>query len=126
MICRNKILGSAGKVKNNLLEALNIEQSVFYAEIDFEFLCKASTNKLKAEELLPAVDAGLAQVGDDMDPQDLNDIEATVAEVRGALEGTNANKLKAAVQRLDKSTEHMAAILVEKAMEAALMRKLED
>ena len=82
--------------------------------------------KLKAEELLPAVDAGLAQVGDDMDPQDLKDIEATVAEVREALEGANANKLKAAVQRLDKSTEHMAAILVEKAMEAALMRKLED
>ena len=82
--------------------------------------------KLKAEELLPAVDTGLAQVGGDMEPEDLEAIEATVVEVRSALGGDDANRLKAAVQRLDKSTEHMAAILVEKAMEAALMRKLED
>ncbi len=81
--------------------------------------------KLKAEELLPAVDAGLAQVADDMDPTDLKEIKASVEAVRAALIGDNANTLKAAVQKLDKSTEHMAAILVEKAMEAALMRKLE-
>ena len=38
-------------IKNNLTEALDIEQTVFYAELDFDFLCQASTNKLKAEEL---------------------------------------------------------------------------
>ena len=82
--------------------------------------------KLKAEELLPAVDAGLAQVADDMDPTDLQEIKASAEAVRMALAGDNANTLKATVQRLDKSTEHMAAILVEKAMEAALMRKMEE
>lgn len=82
--------------------------------------------KLKAEELLPAVDAGLAQVADDMDPTDLEEIKASAEAVRSALAGDDANKLKSAVQKLDKSTEHMAAILVEKAMEAALMRKLEE
>ena len=82
--------------------------------------------RLKAEELLPAVDAGLAQVADEMDPNDLEEIKAVATEVRKELAGDNANKLKAAVQKLDKSTEHMAAILVEKAMEAALMRKLEE
>jgi len=82
--------------------------------------------KLKAEELLPAVDAGLAQVADDMDPTDLQEIKASAEAVRVALAGDNANILKATVQRLDKSTEHMAAILVEKAMEAALMRKMEE
>ena len=83
--------------------------------------------KLKAEELLPAVDAGLAQVSEDIDPADLEEIKAAVAAVREKLSGNdmNANSLKAAVQKLDKATEHMAAILVEKAMEAALIRKLE-
>ena len=82
--------------------------------------------KLKAEELLPAVDAGLAQVADDMAPADLERIKASAEAVRIALTKDNANVLKSAVQKLDKSTEHMAAILVEKAMEAALMRKLEE
>jgi molecular chaperone DnaK len=82
--------------------------------------------KLKAEELLPAVDAGLSQVADYMDPQDLTEIQSAALAVREALTGTDANKLKSAVQKLDKSTEHMAAILVEKAMEAALMRKLDS
>lgn len=81
--------------------------------------------RLKAEELLPAVDAGLAQVADDMDPADLEEVEVAAVAVREALQQDNANTLKSAVQRLDKSTEHMAAILVEKAMEAALMRKLD-
>ena len=82
--------------------------------------------KLKAEELLPAVDAGLAQVADDMPLADLEEIKASAEAVRIALTKDNANVLKSAVQKLDKSTEHMAAILVEKAMEAALMRKLEE
>ncbi len=82
--------------------------------------------KLKAEELLPAVDAGLAQVEDDMALADLEEIKASAEAVRIALTKDNANVLKSAVQKLDKSTEHMAAILVEKAMEAALMRKLEE
>lgn len=51
LICRNKVLGSAGKVKNNLLDEMDIEQEVFYAEIDFEFLCEASSGKLKVNEL---------------------------------------------------------------------------
>jgi molecular chaperone DnaK len=82
--------------------------------------------KLKAEELLPSVDAGLSIVADEMDTDDLAEIQSAAIAVREALTGTDANKLKAAVQKLDKSTEHMAAILVEKAMEAALIRKLDS
>lgn len=51
LICRNKTLGIAGKVKNHLTEKLGVEQAVYYAELDFDFLCEASTSKLKAEEL---------------------------------------------------------------------------
>jgi len=82
--------------------------------------------KLKAEELLPAVEAGLEQVGDDMEEADLKHIREAEAEVKEMLLKDDANALKKAVQKLDKATEHMAAILVEKAMEAALMRKLEN
>ncbi|MFC5050175.1 Hsp70 family protein [Rubritalea spongiae] len=82
--------------------------------------------KLKAEELLPAVEAGLAQVGEDMEEEDLKLIQNAEILVRDALQGDDANVLKSAVQKLDKATEHMAAILVEKAMEAALMKKLEE
>lgn len=80
--------------------------------------------KLKAEELLPAVEAGLSLVAEEMDPEDITEIKFATEAVREALGGTNANQLKAAVQKLDKCTEHMAAILVENAMEAALIKKL--
>ena len=51
LICRNQKLGFAGKVKSQLLEKLKIEQDVFYAELDFEFLMKVATTKLVADEL---------------------------------------------------------------------------
>lgn len=80
--------------------------------------------KLKADELLPAVEAGMAQVGNLIDAADVTTIRKAEAEVRASIESNEANQLKAAVQKLDKATEHMAAVLVEKAMEAALMKKL--
>ncbi len=78
--------------------------------------------KLKAEELLPAVEAVLGQglaLGDER-----GEIEAAAAAVRVAIAGGAANPLKAAVQRLDAATEALAARLVEQAMDAALDRQL--
>ncbi len=76
--------------------------------------------RLKAEELLPAVDAVLAQglATDD----ERAEIEAAAKAVREALATGAANPLKAAVQRLDTATEALAARLVEKAMDEALER----
>ena len=82
--------------------------------------------KLKAGELLPAVQAGMGQVGEMMEPADIEMIRTAESDVRSALEIGEANLLKAAVQRLDKATEHMAAVLVEQAMEAALIKKLDE
>ena len=100
-----------------------VSESVDYA---FEDMAERifTEARLKAEELLPAVEMGLAQVQDVMEPAELEEIRSAEAAVRVALEGREPNPLKAAVQRLDKATEHMAAVLVEKAMEEALMRKL--
>jgi molecular chaperone DnaK len=76
--------------------------------------------RLKAEELLPAVETVLEQNWVESDER--TEIEAAVAQVRQALEASAANPLKAAVQRLDAATEAVAARLVD----AALERKLTD
>ncbi len=71
--------------------------------------------KMKADELLPAVEMvmgeGLVEEGE----REL--IDSLVVEVRAAMEVGNANGLKAAVKRLDEATEAAAARLVERAME---------
>lgn len=78
--------------------------------------------RMKAEELLPAVEMvlgqGLAMEGEK------EEIEEAARLVRLALESKAANPLKAAVQRLDAATEALAARLVEKAMDEALERQL--
>jgi molecular chaperone DnaK len=78
--------------------------------------------KMKAEELLPAVEAVLSQ-GLAMDDE-RGEIESAVAAVKTALVNGAANPLKAAVHRLDAATEALAARLVEQAMDAALDRQL--
>ncbi|MCU0749615.1 MAG: molecular chaperone DnaK, partial [Akkermansiaceae bacterium] len=76
--------------------------------------------KLKAEELLPAVEAVLAQ-GLALD-EERGEIESAVEAVKAALASGAATPLKQAVQRLDAATEAIAARLVEQAMDEALAR----
>ncbi len=80
--------------------------------------------KLKAEELLPAVDAVLAASPGLVPDEERAAILTAADEVRAALAGGAANPLKAAVQRLDTATEALAARLVERAMEEALERRV--
>jgi molecular chaperone DnaK len=78
--------------------------------------------RLKAEELLPAVEAVLA--GDFVLGEERGEIEAAAKSVRDALAAGAATPLKAAVQRLDAATEALAARLVEQAMDEAVERGL--
>lgn len=80
--------------------------------------------KMKADELLPAVDTALATGM--IEAAERAEIEAAATAVREAIALGAANPLKQAVQRLDRATEVLAARLVERAMEDALMRKLES
>jgi molecular chaperone DnaK len=80
--------------------------------------------KLKAEELLPAVEQALLDASDLVSASERTEIEQAAEAVRGALAAGLPNPLKAAVQRLDKATEAFAAALVERAMEEALMRRM--
>jgi molecular chaperone DnaK len=114
-----RIENSAVNVDDAAVEAM-IGQSVEHA---FEDMAQRvfTEARLKAEELLPAVGAVLAQ--DLATPDERAEITAAAERVRAALAGGAANPLKASVQQLDAATEALAARLVEKAMEEALERK---
>jgi molecular chaperone DnaK len=78
--------------------------------------------KMKAEELLPAVEMVLAQgLATEAEREE---IDQAVTAVRDALGKGAGNPLKAAVQKLDAATEALAARLVEQAMDEALERRL--
>jgi len=115
-----KIDSAAVDVDDSAVEAM-IGESVEHA---FEDMAERifTEARMKAEELLPAVEMVLAQGLAEDDEK--AEIESAAAQVKSALAGGAANPLKAAVQRLDAATEALAARLVERAMEEALERKL--
>ena len=78
--------------------------------------------KMKAEELLPAVEMILQQGL--VEDSERAEIESATAEVKQAMASGSSNALKAAVQKLDSATEAAAARLVEAAMEEALEREM--
>jgi molecular chaperone DnaK len=80
--------------------------------------------RLKAEELLKAVETVLSQGEGLVDEEEAVGIRRLAETVEDAIKAGEPNPLKAAVQDLDQATEGVAARLVEKAMEASLMRKL--
>jgi len=115
-----KIESAAVNVDDAAVEAM-VSESVEHAFDDMAERIFTEA-RLKAEELLPAVEVVLSQ-GLATD-EERGEIESAAAAVKAALEAGSANPLKAAVQRLDQATEALAARLVEKAMEEALDRRL--
>jgi len=79
--------------------------------------------KLKATEMLPAVNKALTLAGDKLSENDRSVIANLVAEVEKALGSGEAQRLKRANAALDEGTQHLAALLVEQAMEEARKRK---
>ena len=81
--------------------------------------------RLKAEELLPAVEAALTQFGDAVTAEERSVIEAATFQVRAVLADPahDVKALKAANQILDDATQELAVRLVEQAMEESLMRR---
>ena len=117
-----RIESAAVNVDDAAVEAM-VSESVEHAFTDMAERVFTEA-KMKAEELLPAVEAVLSQGLAMADER--GEIESATAAVRAALAGGAANPLKAAVQRLDAATEALAARLVEQAMDAALDRQLAD
>jgi molecular chaperone DnaK len=81
--------------------------------------------KLKAEELLPAVDAALTQFGDAVNEDERSAIMTAAEKVRLNLNAPehDAKALKSANQELDDATQELAVRLVERAMEESLLRR---
>jgi molecular chaperone DnaK len=115
-----KLGNAAVNVDDDAVEAM-VSESVEHAFTDMAERVFTEA-KLKAAELLPAVEAVLAQGLANSD--EVGEIEAATAAVKAALASGAANPLKAAVQRLDAATEALAARLVGQAMDEALERKL--
>lgn len=79
---------------------------------------------LKSRELLDAVEAALPQAAGVLDESARERIAAARAGVEAALDSREPGRLKAANAALDAATESLAAILVERAMEEALLRRM--
>jgi len=75
---------------------------------------------LKADEMLPAVDSAIARLGVEVSEEERIAISALVEKVGRAKEARSLQKLKSALNELDKVTEPLAARLVEAVMEGRL------
>ena len=74
--------------------------------------------RLKAEDLLPAVRRALGLVGGELGPDERGRIERLAAAVQSAMTSGSAPLLQKANAALDAGTQHLAALLVERALRA--------
>jgi molecular chaperone DnaK len=107
---------SAVDVSDEAVEAM-ISESLEHAFDDMSERVWTET-KLKAGEMLRAVDIAFAQMGDAIDPDEKEKIEGAAAKVREAMDARDARKLESANNALDDATQSLAAAIVEKAMRA--------
>ena len=78
---------------------------------------------LKSNELLPAVRSALTLVGDQIEVDDRRKIDALVHEVEASLQSHDPHRLKKANAELDEGTQHLATLLIDRAMAEAAKRK---
>jgi molecular chaperone DnaK len=109
-------INSAVDVSDEAVEAM-IADSLEHAFDDMSERVWTET-KLKAEEMLKAIQTAFAQMGDSIEPAEKERIESAAAEVRAALATHDGRKLKAANEALDDATQELAAAIVEKAMKS--------
>ena len=105
---------SAVEVSDEAVEAMlagSLEHA--FEDMDARIFTEA---RLKAEEMLPAVEAALAQLAEDLPGEEVSGIRALSAEVTNALQAKDTNRLKQALAALDQSTQTLATKLIERAM----------
>jgi molecular chaperone DnaK len=77
---------------------------------------------LKSNELLPAVTSALTLVGGQLEEEERRNIEALAAAVETALKSHDVHRLKEANAKLDEGTQHLATLLIDRAMTEARTR----
>jgi len=73
-------------------------------------------NRLKAEEMLPAVEAALVQLCNELSDEEIRQVRFYAGEVTSALESKETGRLKNALSILDNATQSLATRLIERAM----------
>jgi molecular chaperone DnaK len=116
---REKIveINSAVDVSDEAVEAM-IADSLDHAFEDMNERVWTEA-KLKADEMIGAVEGAFRMIGDGISAEEKATIERLLGDVRAAVDSGEAQRLKKANAALDKATEPLAAMLVEKAMAGA-------
>jgi molecular chaperone DnaK len=113
-------LTSAVDVSDEAVEAM-IAGSLEHAFEDMSERVWTET-RLKAEEMLGAVEKALQLAGNKSPPNEQMAIEEKARAVREALPTHETNKLKAANAALDEATQELAALIVEQAMASSALK----
>jgi molecular chaperone DnaK len=108
---------SAVDVSDEAVEAM-ISESLEHAFEDMSERVWTET-KLKAEEMLRAVETAFARMGVGIEPAEKEKIASAAAQVREALGEHDVRKLQSANNALDEATQTLAAAIVEKAMQSS-------
>lgn len=118
-----EIRGTAVDVADERVEQM-IAESVDFAFEDMNERVWTET-RLKAEELLPAVDLALAQLGNTIDDGVKSEVIRHAAAVKNLLDSPahDARALKEATQRLDDATQALAVMLIDRAVGESLSRR---
>jgi molecular chaperone DnaK len=105
---------SAVEVSDEAVEAMlagSLEHA--FEDMDARIFTEA---RLKAEEMLPAVEAALAQLGSELPETEIAEIRKQTTEVTAALATKETGRLKQALSALDQATQTLATRLMERAM----------
>ena len=73
--------------------------------------------RIKSNELIPAVAEGLALLGHELESQVREEIEHNLEQVKKTMTRNSSKELKEANEILDKSTEPLAVLLIERALD---------
>ena len=111
-----KIGSAAVDVKEAKVEQM-VSESVEFAFEDMNARV-FEESRLKAEELLPAVEVALEQASALLTPKEIARIQEARERVEKAIEERKVAELKVSVEQLDEVTESLAAMLVEEATKA--------
>lgn len=106
---------SAVEVSDEAVEAMlagSLEHA--FEDMDARTFTEA---RLKAEEMLPAVEAALTQLASELSDDEMTEIRQCAAEVTSALTSKETALLKKALAALDNATQTLATRLIERAMQ---------
>jgi molecular chaperone DnaK len=105
---------SAVDVSDEAVEQM-LEESLEHAFSDMSER-QFTEAKMKADDLLAAIQSAYAKLGTDLPDADRAEVDALVAEVQAAIQSRSVSALKKANEALDRGTEHLATLLIEQAM----------